>query len=127
MRLWRDRLLPHRRIFDAELLQVRVESRGIVVEGLHQGSVALHDLLVEEDGWLVGVRNEGDVLLLLALDVIEVGPCFFHELGPEKKIQERERLYLRTGQAALVRDRCGHRDSVGPVVPGATRHVCGIT
>ena len=64
------------------MLEIRVEACGIVVVGLHQRPIPLHDFLIEEDGGLVGVRDKGDVLLLFALDVIEIGPGLLDELLP---------------------------------------------
>src|SRR6476620_2364421 len=60
--------LLHRRIGDAELLEIRAVLLRVVLVLPHLGAVLLHDVRVQPDGRLVGRREEGVILGRLRLD-----------------------------------------------------------
>src|SRR5262245_29184220 len=83
-----------RRVLDAELIQVGLVLRRIVVILLHLLAVLLEDVLVEMRGRRRVLLDEGDVLHVLGLDVVEVIPRRLDELGLGQQIENGHRLHL---------------------------------
>src|SRR5262245_37488916 len=103
---------PTVRVADAELVEVELVERGVVVELPHPLPVLVHGLLVEPDRRLVLCGDEWLILRVLGLDVPEVVPGLLHERGLRQQVDHGHRQHLRARGHALVRDGRGHRDRV---------------
>src|SRR5258708_16587421 len=105
-----------RRVLDPELFEIGLVPRRVVVVLLHFGAVLVHGALVQPDRRLILGTQQRLIFRVFRLDVPEIGPRLFHQLGAPAPVPDRHRLHLGAGGDPLMRDRRRHRDRVRPVV-----------